>query len=305
MTVPTPESWLDARLTEAGLTRTGPVTEARVRAWSTVLTAPTDRGAVWLKAPGPGSAFEPALSELLARVAPDRVLTPIAIDVERGWVLLPDGGPTLTDGDWPSVLNGLSEALPLYASMQRDLMSSVHELIALGVADMRPAAMPARFDEAVEAARRRCGDDEALREVLATRARFVSWCERLAASPVPASLDHNDLHPNSVFTEGPRFFDWGDAVVAHPFASMLVALGVLADDPAMPRLRDAYLEPFTDLAPRGELLTDLEIACRVAKPARALVWDRAIADDESGTFAHAPMETLLALRDSNSLSLGR
>ncbi|HEV7647160.1 MAG TPA: hypothetical protein VGP26_03270 [Actinophytocola sp.] len=41
---------------------------------------------------------------------------------------------------------------------------------------------------------------------------------------------------------------------------MLVALGFLhfrhgmtAADPVLARLRDAYLEPFTDLAPRAEL----------------------------------------------------
>ncbi|MCT2582876.1 aminoglycoside phosphotransferase family protein [Actinophytocola gossypii] len=298
-------SWMDGRLTAAGIARTGPVVEHRVRAWGTVLTAPTDRGPVWFKAPGPRTVFEVRLYEVLAAVVPDRVLTPIATDPERGWLLLPDGGPTL-DGD----LTVLAEVLPRYGALQRDLASHVDSMLAVGVTDMRPAAMPARFDEAVEVARSRAespDDHAAIDEVVASRPEFVSWCDRLAASPVPSSLDHNDLHPANVFADGTRFYDWGDAVVAHPFASMLVALGVPRlvhdlDDAAVHRLRDAYLEPFTDLAPRAELVAEVELACRVAKPARTLVWDRALAAGDGG-FRRAPLDTLLALREPDWLAL--
>jgi hypothetical protein len=296
------ESWMDGRLAAAGIARTGPVAEHRVRAWGTVLTAPTDRGPVWFKAPGPRTVFEVGLYAVLASVVPDRVLTPIATDTERGWLLLPDGGPTL-DGD----LTVLAEVLPRYAALQRDLAPQVDSLLAAGVEDMRPAVMPARFDEAVEVARSRAehpDDHAAIDEVVALRPEFLTWCERLAASPVPPSLDHNDLHPANVFAHGTRFFDWGDAVVAHPFASLLVALGVLRDldDAALHRLRDAYLEPFTDLAPRAELVAEVELACRVAKPARALVWERALAAGD-GAFRRAPLDTLLAVRESDWLAL--
>ena len=44
-----------------------------------------------------------------------------------------------------------------------------------------------------------------------------------------ASLDHGDLHGNNVLVasgDGPiRLFDWGDAVVAHPFATLTTTLG--------------------------------------------------------------------------------
>ncbi|HEX2133017.1 MAG TPA: phosphotransferase [Actinophytocola sp.] len=298
-------SWMDDRLAAAGIARTGPVAEHRVRAWGTVLTAPTDRGPVWFKAPGPRTVFEVRLYEVLASVVPDRVLTPIATDTERGWLLLPDGGPTL-DGD-PTVL---AEVLPRYAALQRELASHVDSLLAAEVADMRPAAMPARFDEAVEVARSSAegpDDHAAIDAVVAARPEFVSWCDRLAASPVPSSLDHNDLHPGNVFAAGTRFYDWGDAVVAHPFASMLVTLGILRvvhdlDDATLHRLRDAYLEPFTDLAPRAELVAEVELACRVAKPARALVWERALAAGD-GEYRRAPLETLLAVGVPDSLAL--
>ena len=165
-----------------GLARTGAVEQPRVRPWATVLRIPTSAGAVWLKATGPEVAFEVRLYELLVRVAPERVLTPLATDAARGWLLLPDGGPSLADRGID-----IAAALPVYARLQLDLAPHVEELLALGVADMRPAAMPARFDEALAA----IGGDDRL---AALRPAVAEWCERLAASPVPASIDHNDLH---------------------------------------------------------------------------------------------------------------
>jgi hypothetical protein len=102
-----------------------------------------------------------------------------------------------------------------------------------------------------------------------------------------------------------RLYDWGDSVVAHPFASMLLGLGmpslqlgVGADDPAVVRPRDAYLEVFGDLASPAELVEELELACRVAKVARALSWDRALrmrGAEQAGEFADAPLEALRSL----------
>ncbi len=84
---------------------------------------------------------------------------------------------------------------------------------------MRPQVMLDRFDEALELI-----SGDGIDRVAAMRPTYRGWCERLAASPVPASIDHNDLHAWNILA-GERFYDWGDAVVAHPFASMLGGLG--------------------------------------------------------------------------------
>jgi hypothetical protein len=296
-------TWLDERLAAVGRRRTGPVTCPHDRPWGRVLTAPTADGSVWLKAPAPGTVFEVALYDLLARVAPDQVLRPIAVDLDHGWVLLPDGGATLGARlDDTDLVDALVTVLPQYGRLQRELAAHTGDLLSFGIVDMRPAVMPARFDEAVAAV----GADR-VPEVTAMRATFGERCARLAASPVPASLDHNDLHPWNVFLDGgrARFYDWGDAVVSHPFASMLVALAVVRahlsvgpDDPAVTRSRDAYLEVWSDLAPHAELVADLELACWVGKVARTLVWDRALrlqGHDQAGEFADAPYENLAAL----------
>ncbi|GAA3008882.1 phosphotransferase [Actinokineospora diospyrosa] len=273
------QEWLDERLAGAGITRTGPLTEHKVRSWAAVLTAPTTSGPVWFKATAPGTAAEVGLYEILRAVVPDRVLAPIATDTTRGWLVLPDGGPTLTEQ------HEIIEFLPLYGQLQRDLAAHTDAMLAAGVTDMRPARLPERFAEALAVI------DDVPPDIAAMGPQVTRWCERLAQSPVPVSLDHNDLHAGN-FLRGGRFYDWGDAVIAHPFASMLVPFSLVGDDHT--RARDAYLEPFTDLAPRAELVADLDLACRVGKIARALTWHRAI-NGEPSPFADAPRAHLVAL----------
>jgi hypothetical protein len=300
-------AWLDERLAGAGLERTGEVEQPHLRPWATVLKVPTSAGVVWFKACAPETAFEAALYEVVARAVPEHVLTPLGVDADRGWLLLPDGGPPIGERlEGAERFEALVEAIVEYGRLQRALEPHVEELLAIGVADMRPAAMPSRFEEAIAAV-----GAERVPQVAAMRETVAGWCSRLAASPVPPSLDHNDLHPWNVLG-GARFYDWGDSVIAHPFAAMLVPLGFVQRDcePQLPRARDAYLAVFADLAPADELVETLELACRVAKIARALIWDRALrsaraqGEEIDPYFANAPLETLASVADPSYLGGG-
>jgi hypothetical protein len=269
---------------------------------------------VWLKATGPQARFEVGLYALLQRVAPDRVLAPLGISTERGWLLLPDGGSSFGDRlEGAALVEALAGALPAYARLQLDLAPHTPELLSLGVSDMRPEIMPARFDEAVEAVREhveRRGDDSErarLAEVVRMRATVAGWCDRLAAGVVPASLDHNDLHAWNILGDGGavRFYDWGDAVVAHPFASMLALGWVPMSDSDRERLRDAYLAPFGELAAHARLVEELELACRVGKVARALTWHRSVSaydpDEVEERWLSGPSESLFSLLEDTWL----
>ena len=317
-------AWLDQSLAAQGLRRLGDLAVARVRPWATVLRGDTSRGPVWFKACGPGTAFEVPLYELSHRHAPAYVLEPVAIDVERSWIVLPDGGPILADDLDPDlVMRRLVDILPRYAELQLALAPHVGELLDIGLTDMGPAVLTERFEQALEVvsaylARRGTAAEHATYErVVGQRAVVADWAERLATMPGGSSLDHNDLHAwNILYREVPgdvevRFYDWGDAVVAHPFASMMVGLGWLRrmwqladDDPRIVRARDAYLEPFAALGSRAELVETLELACRLGEIARALVWARAIGEygeQAPDTFQTAPMEHLGALLDRSYL----
>jgi hypothetical protein len=74
--------------------------------------------------------------------------------------------------------------------------------------------------------------------------------------------------------------------VSHPFGTLLVTFrsiaahgpGGGADEPrALIRLRDAYLEPWTDVHSRASLNAAVPLAMRVAIVGRALSWKCALA----------------------------
>jgi hypothetical protein len=315
-------SWLDEQLADVGSRRTAEVEQPHLRPWATVLKAQTTSGTVWFKACGPATAFEVGLYLLIDRVAPEQVLNPIATDLTRGWIILPDGGPPI--GDYlagAELADAMETAMTAYGNLQRTLARHVDQMLALGLTDMRPAIMPMRFEEALRAvgehvsARGDAADRSSFERVLGLGGTVNSWCEKLSAVGGQHSLDHNDLHPwNVLFSRADRrtwvrFYDWGDSVVAHPFASMLVPLGYMRqhlgaslDHPRVLRIRDAYLDAFSDLGSRAELVETLQLACRVGKIARALTWDRAIKAqgyEQAGEFAGAPLKCLVSLLDES------
>ncbi|MGI5132784.1 phosphotransferase family protein [Pseudonocardia sp. CA-107938] len=291
-------AWLDAMLATAGLRRCGEVTQPRVRRWGTVLTAPTSGGRVWLKATGPQGRYEPALHAGIAATAPRYVPDVLGLDAERGWLLLRDHAPDL--GEPGDLLP--TAVLVRYARLQRALGPQADALVAAGVPDMRPAVLPQRFDEAVAAVagfverHGRDGDRAVVDAVRVLRPTVVEWSEQLAASPVPASVDHGDLHARNVLVGGGavRFLDWGDAAVAHPFASLLVPSRVAGAQ--APRLLRAYLAAFADLASIDRLTADAGLAIQLARISRVLTWVRAVGvDGADPRFARAPLDALAEL----------
>lgn len=188
---------------------------------------------------------------------------------------------------------------------------------------MRAAAMPTRFDDAFTAVETwvtghgNAADRELLDRIAARRETFVSWCDRLATAPGGPSIDHHDLHPKNIFVTDGGFTvgDWGDAVIPHPFASLLVTLGfvrfhlrVSTDDPAVLRVRDSYLDTFTDLAPRHDLIATADLACQVAKVTRALIWIRSLRGSEphdlDPAFAREPLVWLSGILNDSPLDTG-
>jgi hypothetical protein len=89
--------------------------------------------------------------------------------------------------------------------------------------------------------------------------------------------------------------DWGDASFGHPFTSLLVTCHTLVEDFADPagrrraaRLRDAYLEPWSSLAPAAALRAAVTRALWIGHVGRALDWHHVL----QGTGAAARAEWL-------------
>ena len=280
---------------------------------------PTDRGPVWAKAAGPANAHEVHLLQSFSSWGVPFVLEPIALDTERTWLLLPDGGPTLrqsrSDGTGDADLDAWERVLADYAELQRTVETRNGELLGIGVPDGRPEALGGTLarlvdDDSIWA---RVGDAE---RVTAHDARsrlrdlgpwVAARAGELAGSGITPTIQHDDLHGGNVFAGplGYRFFDWGDSVVAHPFGTLVTTLSSVAyrleadpDGEELFRLRDAYLEAWTDVLPRSALGEALEIALDLGRIGKAAAWDRSLSGlgpDEMAGHGDAPAAWLMDL----------
>ena len=272
-------AWIGERLAGLGIRPVGPVEQPHVQPWSTVLRVPTEGGAVWFKANEPALSHEAALLALLAGRRPDCVAGVLAVDTERGWILLADAGSRLREvleeerdlGRWLDVL-------PLYASVQLDLARDTDELLGLGLPDLRLSTLADgyahlldRLEGLPSAERRR------LRGVVPEVAELS---HALAAYGLPETLQHDDFHDGQVYVRGGRYvlLDWGDACVSHPFFTLSVTLqGVIAwglDDVQgsvdVGPFLEAYLQPFVRAVPAVDLVAAATQAMRLGWVCRAV-----------------------------------
>lgn len=276
-------AWIEQRVRIAGA-----VEQVHLRPWSTVLRVPTDDGDLFLKAASTWGAFEPALTVLLAERAPERIAEPVAVDLERGWMLTRDAGTGLRElVSSVADLHHWVTLLPAYAELQIGLAPEVDELLAIGVPDRRLARIPqllATLLEDTEALMVDLPDGLTSHELIRMREEqpaIAEMCAELTGVAIPETIQHDDFNDGNVFIRDGRhlFFDWGDSCLSHPFHTLVVTLRSIAArldlEPGggdLIRLRDAYLEPFGSFAEPPALHEAFELAYRVGTIARALAW---------------------------------
>lgn len=262
--------WPDSRLFH--------IEVVRQRTWGENWTIDTDDGRFWFKSPHPRLTGEGALREVLERHAPEDV-QPMYAHHPAGWIVSADAGASLArqEGD-PTV--GLAEALgriqratplaelaglPLRVFDPEHAAHNLAELLA-GITATLPRNHPLSPEKA---------ERETACEAMW---RVTAWWVTVDPG-LPLGIDHNDLHPGNTFP-GPRIADWGDAVIAHPFASMRVLLHHARDRRAT---ADAYLRGWGD--PEG-LRESLEVAVQLAAVQRLATWARILNPDLATRYAH-------------------
>ncbi|MBX3061098.1 MAG: phosphotransferase [Anaerolineae bacterium] len=291
--LPAAHTWIDMAVTQHGRTRTGPIEQVHERPWATVLRIPTDGGDWYFKAVAPLLAHEVRLTHALATWIPDVVLPLLAIEEERGWLLTPDGRHRLREiiradhdlGHW-------ERALPLYAQAQMTLASHVEAMLTMGVPDRRPCHLPRLLAQlladlpALAVESEDALTDDHGRQLDSALPCLTAICQELDAYPIPDTLHHGDLHDGNIFLwDGqPRFFDWGDASITHPFVSLrtvFVSVEISFDLPDGGAkefaFRDAYLQPWAHLAPLADIIKAYRLAQCLAPLISALSWHRAVA----------------------------
>jgi aminoglycoside/choline kinase family phosphotransferase len=211
------------------------------------------------------------------------VPAPLAVDPDRGWMLLADFGGEL---GWDAPAELREDVVRAFARLQIEAAAHVDRLLAAGCLDRRLAWLAAEAQAwlpAVAATGRLPGIDaatwlsaEEAAELRGAVPQLVAMCGELATHAVPATLVHGDLHLSNVahanVADGPGdylFFDWSDACVAHPFVDLHTFLQEDEDQVEgglRARLRDAYLSEWSSFEPAGRLLR----AWRLAEPLGAL-----------------------------------
>lgn len=233
-----------------------------MRPWATVLRVPVAGGAVWFKASRDAFAHEAGVLRILSPLAPS-FLPDVIASTDDGWLLLGDAGDRAREHpvDWPSMLRR-------YARLQQDATALVPQLLAAGAYDTRPERVGERID-ALSA----WLPASLQRKLRARRPIVEEHMRELAASPLPVTIDHGDLHDGNVFAKDGevRLLDWGDSGVAHPFFSLSTA-----DPEEIP----PYLDAWEEKAPRSQLEREAAIVMELRFLVRALNWEHVAAVGE-------------------------
>ena len=293
-------AWSAAAAAGHGLTLTGEWEQPHARPWSSAIRFETDGGRLWFKVNGPGTAHEAALTGALDAAVPGLVPEVLAFDADRGWSLMRDAGPVLRTVAGPDELwEQWHTVVTAYAQAQRTLADHLGALRASGVREVSPATLPRQARDILADLAARPVDEGGLEPRQADRLAalmpaYDGWCAELAASGVALSINHDDLHSGNICWngEGLRIIDWGDAVIGHPFGTLLGTTNSIAwhagtrkDDPRVVAVRDAYLDEFADVGTRDDRLRWTLLARRTGCVSRALSYVQAFVGEDDAAQA--------------------
>jgi hypothetical protein len=292
--------WLKQRARTVGSGRVLAIEHLRCWEFSWLMRVATERDVWFLKCSPPPLDIEADVIERLAVIAPQRVPRLTArYRAGSGFLMAAYSEPLLSAGNEP---DAWVTAAAQYARLQVDAIAARKDLVARGVPlralpDLHAAVAELLGDQTSDIRRRAGLRDNDLRTLRDMRPRFRAMIEELDRLDIPLSIDHGDLWaPNVIMgRNGPRFLDWSDASITHPFFSMLPLLS--ADDISVPlrrdpnlrtRMRDAYLPPWQQLLGKSSLAR----AWKIAQPLAAL------------HYAAHYMQTILPLVDTDTRTYG-
>jgi aminoglycoside phosphotransferase (APT) family kinase protein len=151
--------------------------------------------------------------------------------------------------------------------LHRASVGLIDPLLEGGCLDRRPDVLSGQI--AALAADRSVPLPDGLAERLeAAVPRLQELCSEMAASAIPPTLVHGDLHAGNIMRRADRYiaFDWSDACVADPFVDVLLFLTRLPDDPDV---RTVFCERYFEAWP-GVTRTQAAAYTEIAEPLAAM-----------------------------------
>jgi hypothetical protein len=208
---------------------------------SVVLSAASRTGRAFLKCSSDRFRHEGRVTQALADRSPGYLPDVLAIEPDRGWMLMRDLDAPLL-GDQPESAWALG--LDALAGLQQRWVGRSDELRAAG-AEPRTLSQLAEWVQgtALDAGlmgRLAPGVHEAWLTAAPAMAEACLTLDRIGPGP---SLVHGDFHPWNVAagTAGTRIFDWTDAAVGHPFLDLVTYIMRTGDPARRRQLLQRYL----------------------------------------------------------------
>lgn len=251
------------------------------RPWSQVYRIRAVGGIVYFKICGIDRQHE---VELLQWLEPEHAMIipeVIALDAEKGWILMADGGVPLRELSQPEAYcDCTATLLSDYAKLQKYSLAHTDTLLKIQLPDHRLSRLPELVKNLLITGTRKEWFDQTLsNQVMDTLPNMKQLCQDLSGTAYSAALEHGDLHTGNILIKAgqPRICDWGDAWVTHPFCSLFPLLQasfsperILAFSPETEKLINAYLEPWKQFAPLETLQSQFIKALYIGIVLRAL-----------------------------------
>lgn len=246
-------TWMVDRIAADGRAVVGTPQLHQLWGVSVVLRCSSTDGDAFLKCSADIFRHEAAATQALAEAMPELVPEVIAVDADRGWLLMRDLGAAGLGAQDPALWH---HGVVAHAGIQQSWLGRTDELVALGLPVRSLTDLAAQVEAMSEDTGLLARMPADVRERwLASAPALAGSCRRLDELGPGPTLVHGDLHPWNVAhgETTTRVFDWTDAAVSHPFVDLATYVFRTRDETLRRRLVDAYVGAWAPVASEKSL----------------------------------------------------
>ncbi len=272
------KQWAKSFLQERGCQLQSQFVPVRLNPWSQVYQIKTSVGTIYLKQMAPPFAIEARLLLLLGCSYTNQIPEVVGHNDDLSCFLMFDSGMPLRDrlkSNYP--LHFAKKALNTYAILQQDASSQIDTLLSLGTPDWRLTNLPMLYEELLNEQSFLKADgvtDPLLKRLHKQRSNVTKLCKQLMQYDIVETIEHGDFHDNNCLIDAQDALvinNWGDAVITHPFFSLISFLksaerhhNISVNTALYQDLRDTYLTTWQAFEPESRLLEAFELAKKLA-----------------------------------------
>jgi thiamine kinase-like enzyme len=269
-------SWIAQEIEPQKIRLTGNFRQLNASSSFSLMRFETTGSAVWSKAVGKPNTHEFNIVSVLAALFPEYLPPIVAVRPEwNAWLT------TEAEGTSPDADSNFSVWRTIAARLAELQIASLHKtprLMAAGCRDVRVSSLLNCADDffAIMAELMKQQTKTPPSILTSTQLFRLKWQIKeslclLAATGIPAALNHLDFNPGNIFVSGDRctFIDWAEAAIGHPFLTfgyLLEHLTRLRPDHADLReeLVSTYTSQWERFAPPAAVSNSLALASLIA-----------------------------------------